>query len=256
MHTKSTIPEEEKARKEGSKEMNGVMARAAAGFFAASSLLSLFTSPNVGKAPDAPAVALMEEVNRVVSSLTTETASEPLLRGIGEHYHVVGELTHVVREGDNIASIIQRYKRAGVWTRPDQIKLRNSVSDTDTLQPGQKIVVPVLHWEPQLVAASWYGPGFHGKKTANGERYDQYAFTVAHPHLPLGIRVKLTNPETGESVIARVNDRGAFEWKYDRGIDVSFAVAQKLGVYEPGVTELLVEPLQEDEALFALAQGK
>src|SRR5262249_9485046 len=62
----------------------------------------------------------------------------------------------------------------------------------------------------QVGVASWYGPGFHGKRTANGDIYDQYELTAAHPSLPLGTRAMVTNLENGRSVEVRINDRGPF----------------------------------------------
>ncbi len=58
--------------------------------------------------------------------------------------------------------------------------------------------------------ASWYGPGFHGRRTANGETYDQWAMTAAHPTLPMGTKVYVTNQRTGKTVLVRINDRGPF----------------------------------------------
>ena len=71
--------------------------------------------------------------------------------------------------------------------------------------------------------ASWYGPGFHGGKTANGERYDQEALTAAHRTLPMPSIVRVTNLENGRSAIIRINDRGPFA--RNRIIDLSHAAA-------------------------------
>src|SRR3989442_12433679 len=60
----------------------------------------------------------------------------------------------------------------------------------------------------QVGVASWYGPGFHGNRTANGEIYDQYELTAAHPSLPLGSPVMVTNPENDRAVQVRINDPG------------------------------------------------
>ena len=65
----------------------------------------------------------------------------------------------------------------------------------------------VKYSERGTMKASWYGPRFHGKKTANGEVYDQMAFTAAHKSLPFGTLLKLTNPRNGKSVIVRINDQ-------------------------------------------------
>src|SRR4051812_5824819 len=62
----------------------------------------------------------------------------------------------------------------------------------------------------QSGGASWYGPGFHGKRTANGERFNTHALTAAHRSLPFGSRVQVTNERTGRSVVVRINDRGPF----------------------------------------------
>ncbi len=106
-------------------------------------------------------------------------------------------------------------------------------------------------FEPRLVArpvrfvqtgiASWYGPGFHGKRTANGEIYNQYALTAAHRSLPLGTRVKVTNRRSGQAVAVRINDRGPFV--EGRIIDLSFAAAKRIGVYTPGTAPVRVEVL-------------
>lgn len=68
--------------------------------------------------------------------------------------------------------------------------------------------------------ASWYGPGFHGKRTASGEIYNMYSLTAAHMTLPFGSKVRVTNRESGKSVVVKINDRGAFD-KYGRVIDLS-----------------------------------
>lgn len=76
--------------------------------------------------------------------------------------------------------------------------------------------------------ASWYGPGFHGRLTANGEIYDQYEYTAAHKKLPFGTILRVTNPRNGRKTLARVNDRGPYIG--DRIIDLSETVAQELDV--------------------------
>ncbi len=80
--------------------------------------------------------------------------------------------------------------------------------------------------------ASWYGPGFHGKRTASGERYDMDALTAAHKTLPFGTLVEVRNLATGESVRVRINDRGPFV--RGRVIDLSRAAARAAGVWGPG----------------------
>ena len=93
----------------------------------------------------------------------------------------------------------------------------------------------------QVGIASWYGPGFHGNRTANGEIYDQYELTAAHPSVPLGTRVMVTNLENGRAVEVRINDRGPFVG--GRAIDVSYATARALRMVGPGTARVRVEVL-------------
>ena len=88
--------------------------------------------------------------------------------------------------------------------------------------------------------ASWYGPGFHGKKTASGEIFDQGRLTAAHKTLPLGTKAKVTNLENGNSVEVEINDRGPYVG--DRVIDLSRAAANALGFVESGLTLVRIEP--------------
>ncbi len=89
--------------------------------------------------------------------------------------------------------------------------------------------------------ASWYGSKFHGKKTANGERYDMYAMSAAHKTLPLPTMVRVTNLNNGRSVVVRVNDRGPFV--KNRLIDLSYAAAKALGYDAAGTAPVRVEVL-------------
>ena len=87
--------------------------------------------------------------------------------------------------------------------------------------------------------ASWYGTKFHGRPTANGERYSLYGMTAAHKTILIPAYVKVTNLENNRSTIVRINDRGPFH--DDRIIDLSYAAAVKLGYAEQGTTRVEVE---------------
>ena len=87
--------------------------------------------------------------------------------------------------------------------------------------------------------ASWYGPVFHGRKTASGERFDQQKLTAARMELPLGTKAVVTNLENGRSVEVEINDRGPYV--PGRAIDLSKAAARELGMIEAGVAPVLVE---------------
>ncbi len=101
--------------------------------------------------------------------------------------------------------------------------------------------------EVQKGRASWYGPGFHGKRTANGEVYNQHELTAAHRTLPMGTRAIVTNVDTGESVEVRINDRGPY--KYGRLIDLSYAAARRISVWAAGTAAVQVQVLNPDRTL-------
>jgi len=88
---------------------------------------------------------------------------------------------------------------------------------------------------------SWYGPGFHGKKTANGERYNQNGMTAAHKILPMGTMVRVTNQDNGKSVVVRINDRGPY--KKDRVIDLTQTAAERLDYIKKGTAPVKLEVL-------------
>lgn len=101
--------------------------------------------------------------------------------------------------------------------------------------------------------ASWYGPGFHGKLTANGERYDQRAMTAAHPTLQMPSIIRVTNIANGQSVMLRVNDRGPYHG--GRVLDVSEAAAEALNFKHLGIAKVRIDVLgQESRQVAALAR--
>lgn len=104
--------------------------------------------------------------------------------------------------------------------------------------------------------ASWYGPGFHGGKTANGEKFSTHDMTAAHTTLPLPSIVKVTYLKTGRSAIVRVNDRGPFA--HNRIIDLSRAAAEEIGMLRDGVGKVRVQYMPAESERFAelLSQGR
>ena len=91
----------------------------------------------------------------------------------------------------------------------------------------------------QVGTASWYGPGFNGRKTASGERFDQNKLTAAHRSLPLDTVVKVTNLDNGKAVKVSINDRGPYVGK--RVIDLSHAAARKLDMTDDGTARVRIE---------------
>ena len=97
--------------------------------------------------------------------------------------------------------------------------------------------------------ASWYGPDFHGKKTANGEWYDMYQMTAAHRILPMNTRLLVRNLENGRTAEVRVNDRGPFV--NNRVIDLSYAAADMLGVVGPGTARVYLQTIPGERIQYA-----
>ena len=97
---------------------------------------------------------------------------------------------------------------------------------------------PIKVW---MGNASWYGPGFDGRKTANGEIFDCEALTAAHPTLPFGSVVRIVSTESGRYQVVRINDRGPYQ--EGREIDVSLRTARDLGMIHHGVSRVRLELL-------------
>jgi rare lipoprotein A len=95
----------------------------------------------------------------------------------------------------------------------------------------------------QQGAASWYGPGFHGRKTASGERFDQHELTAAHKKLPLGTKATVTNLKNGKTVEVEINDRGPYVG--GRILDLSKAAAERLGMRHAGTTRVRLVVTEE-----------
>lgn len=113
--------------------------------------------------------------------------------------------------------------------------LAQAPASADYIEPVQ----PARVWEG---VASWYGPGFHGRITANGEIYDMYGMTAAHRTLPIGSVVRVVNPATNRGRVVRINDRGPYI--EGREIDVSYQVAEELGFDQRGLARLRIELLE------------
>jgi LysM repeat protein len=180
--------------------------------------------------------------------------------------------TYEVQKEDNLWSIAKKFGLAD----PLQLARLNSLKNPDLLKVGQVLNLPretpggppgtrpassdpevhlvgkdtpkvslaqtrgsVRSKKGQLVVASWYGPNHHGKLMANGQPFDMYADTVAHPSLPFDTPLRLTNPANGRSVEVRVTDRGPFI--PGRNLDLSYGVARKLGVVKAGVSRIYLE---------------
>lgn len=102
--------------------------------------------------------------------------------------------------------------------------------------------------------ASWYGPGFHGQRTANGEVFDQNELTAAHPTLPMPTLARVTNLDNGRSLVVRINDRGPFAG--GRMIDVSRRASQMLGFEKLGTAKVRVQVLADESKAISAASRR
>ncbi|MCL6622527.1 MAG: septal ring lytic transglycosylase RlpA family protein [Syntrophobacterales bacterium] len=174
-----------------------------------------------------------EDFSRFLASLAPTPAAAPT------------PATYQVQPGDTLTSIARKLG----YGSPLVLARANGLTNPDFLRPGQVLTLPPPQTSPPpapsasrpaLVVATWYGPRHHGRPMANGRPFDMEADTAAHRSLPLGTRLKVTNPQNGRSVEVTVTDRGPFI--PGRHLDLSLGAARKLGIIRQGVARLYVEP--------------
>ena len=123
-------------------------------------------------------------------------------------------------------------QRPQIASYQQQVRIKSSVPSSYPKPPIDQMVGK----------ASWYGPGFHGKATANGEQYNQKGMTAAHRLLPMNTMLKVTNMENGRSVVVRINDRGPY--KKNRILDLTQTAAERLGYFNQGTAKVSLEVLE------------
>ncbi len=141
----------------------------------------------------------------------------------------------------------------GAAQGPTSSGSKNSRNDHSKAVAVQKVQKKV-HTRPyQIGTASWYGSDFEGKPTASGEPYNMYELTAAHPTLPLGTHVQVTNLRNGRAVVVRINDRGPVV--PGRIIDLSYGAAKVLGVKARGLQRVrldVVKPQSQPQTMALL----
>ncbi|MCP9917224.1 septal ring lytic transglycosylase RlpA family protein [Cyanobium sp. ATX 6F1] len=133
-----------------------------------------------------------------------------------------------------------------------KLAIREVQEPAPAAEPLLRPITPPLPIAPAPVAprvvatssgqASWYGPGFFGRRTANGERFRPGTLTAAHRTLPFGTKVRVTNLWNGRTTVVRINDRGPFHG--NRVIDLAHGAASQLGVVASGVAQVKLEVLR------------
>jgi rare lipoprotein A len=148
---------------------------------------------------------------------------------------------YIVKPGDSLWKIAKQH----FIKDPRRIAKDNGLSNPNLIRPGQRLLIypspsqPAQPTENGEMTASWYGPEYHNKITASGERFDMNKNTLAHKTLPMGTKVRLVNPENGRVAEGVVNDRGPFI--KNRQADVSYALAKQLGFVKKGIAKLKIE---------------
>ncbi len=151
-------------------------------------------------------------------------------------------LKHVLKKGETIWGLAtQKYH-----VDPDAILKANNITDPKNLQVGQAITIPTESSdagtaEAEEVVASWYGRYHHGRPMANGQPFNMHGLTIAHKDMPLGTRVELENPDTGQKAEAVVTDRGPYI--RGRDVDLSYRLAKQLSMTRQGVANLKMRVL-------------
>lgn len=137
------------------------------------------------------------------------------------------------------------FKFSGLSTTPDFVT--RIIIENNGLISNIKsdISVEPDYFKLGIWTASWYGPKFHGRLTANGEIYDQMSFTAAHKSMKFGTYLRVTNLKNGKDVIVRINDRGPYI--EGRSIDLSKASALALGMIPRGVIKVKIEEIHFNE---------
>lgn len=149
------------------------------------------------------------------------------------------ERTHTMKAGETVWGLAVKVYHVN----PDDIIKLNNITNPRTLQIGQTLRIPEPRKQvgKEAVVASWYGRSHHGRSMANGEPFDMNAPTIAHKDIPLGTRVLLENPKTGEKATATVTDRGPYI--QGRDVDLSYMLAQRLSLDKQGVGNLTMQVL-------------
>lgn len=145
-----------------------------------------------------------------------------------------GYVSSADKDTKEAKKIAEKVKRKAEITEKAEGR-QDLVKDKVTVQQGND-GKPIVE---QMGEASFYGPGFHGNKTATGEKFDQNKNTAAHPTLPLGTEATVTNLDTGASVDVKINDRGPYV--KGRDIDLSKGAAKELGMTKDGVAPVKIE---------------
>ncbi|SDV48619.1 septal ring lytic transglycosylase RlpA family protein [Chitinasiproducens palmae] len=165
-------------------------------------------------------------------------------------YSHVGALSRACRATTDGKGLLAGRATDRLKAEAHDFTLRDSSEEDSSVAENDD--VPNLANFEQTGKASWYGRGFHGRMTANGERFDMYALTAAHRSLPMSSYVRVTNESNQKSIIVKINDRGPFHGS--RIIDLSYGAARALNLR--GVQRVSIHGLSREEAQVAMRENE
>ncbi len=177
--------------------------------------------------------------------IEAQTLKEQEAANIFVHQASVAEKTEEKAEENEL---LKEQEAANIFVHQASVAEKTEEKAEEIKEEKEKIALVSRSTQSRTGIASWYGPGFHGRTTANGEVYNMYAMTAASTSLPFGTNVRVTFLETGKSVTVRINDRGPFErsggrWvpHSTRIIDLSMAAAKEIGLKNHGIGKVRIE---------------
>ncbi|WP_052302087.1 RlpA-like double-psi beta-barrel domain-containing protein [Desulfobulbus propionicus] len=192
------------------------------------------------------AVALHPSFQQFLAEQTTLRGTQSIgarhVRPAAPQQGAAPEIIHTLRQGETIWELA----RKKYHVEPEAILRLNNITHPGTLRAGQQIRIPSANSggfvdTAEEVVAGWYGEYHHGRLMANGERFDMHGATIAHRDMPMGTRVELENPQTGQRVEAVVTDRGPYH--RGRDVDLSYGLAERLSLTRQGVGNLKMRVL-------------
>lgn len=190
--------------------------------------------------------SFQEFLTQQTSLQTARTAADRAETGVVAQASLTaqnkGETVHTLQKGETIWGLAREQYQVD----PQDILRLNKIANPNALQVGQQLRIPAQEQSgvaaiSEEVVAGWYGQFHQGKLMANGKRFDMHAATIAHRDMPIGAKVELENPETGEKVRAVVTDRGPYH--QGRDVDLSYGLAKRLSIAEQGVGKLKMRTL-------------
>lgn len=186
--------------------------------------------------------SFQEFLAQQTKALSTNEKTEALETAADIATQPAAEIIHTLKKGETVWELARKQYQLD----PQEILHLNNITNPSTLQVGQQLRIPArdqgaIATASEEVVAGWYGRFHQGKRMANGERFDMHAATIAHRDMPIGSKVELENPETGEKVRAVVTDRGPYH--QGRDVDLSYGLAKRLSIAEQGVGKLKMRAL-------------